>query len=136
MLTSNLKNDYFEPCFPTRSSDGMFARNAPTEPGGDCLCLFPSVYSQLPLAWRIHQFIESCLLLVESFNVRHGGLMCHLPLTPGQNGQNEFFSPKFDEKCLKKSFLKKMAEMKILVFYLILVKNHIFPKIQCNTCNF
>jgi len=61
----------------------------------------------------------------------HGGLMCHLPLTPGQNGQNEFFSPKFDEKCLKKSFLKKMAEMKILVFYLILVKNHTLPKIQC-----
>ena len=40
-----------------------------------------------------------------------------------------------DEKCLKKSFLKKMEEMKILVFYLILVKNHIFPKIQYNTCN-
>ena len=51
-----------------------------------------------------------------SVGLSHGGLMCHLPLTPGQNGQNEFFSPKFDEKCLKKSFLKKMAEMKILVF--------------------
>ena len=67
----------------------------------------------------------------------HTGVRCVTsPLTPGQNGQNGFFSPKFDEKCLKKSFLKKMAEMKILVFYLILVKNHTFPKIQCNTCNF
>ena len=64
----------------------------------------------------------------------HTGVRCVTsPLTPGQNGQNEFFSPKFDEKCLKKSFLKKMAEMKILVFYLILVKNHIFPKIPIGT---
>ena len=38
--------------------------------------------------------------------VGHGGLMCHLPLTPGQTGQNDFFSPKFDEKC-KKNILEK-----------------------------
>ena len=52
--------------------------------------------------WQLSQNVRCCsiICIVSDIALTHGGLMCHLPLTPGQNGQNEFFSLKFDEKCL------------------------------------